>query len=88
MIASAIGAEPREIVFTSGATESNNLALKGFAAANGPMHLVASRIEHRSVLDAVARTPAEAALVAPDPSGIVDADAVEVARGRLLAADA
>jgi cysteine desulfurase len=53
-LASSIGAgSPREIVFTSGATESNNLALKGVAEMQGNRegHLVTVATEHRSVLD-------------------------------------
>ncbi len=52
-VAASIGAAPREIVFTSGATESNNLALRGMAAAlrNRGDHIVTVRTEHRSVLD-------------------------------------
>jgi cysteine desulfurase len=46
-----IGAEGREIVFTSGATESNNLAIQGAARAAGRGHLVTSAIEHASVLE-------------------------------------
>jgi cysteine desulfurase len=56
-VAALIGATPREIVFTSGATESNNLALAGFAEA-GPAdrrHVVASAIEHKSVLEPARR---------------------------------
>ena len=52
-VAAAIGAEANEIVWTSGATESNNLAIKGaleFRGARGA-HVVTSRIEHKSVLD-------------------------------------
>lgn len=51
-IASLIGAEPREIVFTSGATESDNLALKGVMLAHPPgSHLIVAAGEHRAVLD-------------------------------------
>ena len=48
--AAAIGAEPREIVFCSGATEANNLALEGFAASRAGA-VVVSAIEHPSVLE-------------------------------------
>ena len=56
-VADAIGAEAKEIVFTSGATESNNLAIKGAAQAlkRKGDHLVASVSEHKSVLDTVKR---------------------------------
>ena len=56
-IAAALGAGPREIVFTSGATESNNLALKGIAERNAKKgrHIVSVRTEHKSVLDPLAR---------------------------------
>src|SRR5687767_15998997 len=52
-IAQAIHASPREIVFTSGATESNNLALKGAAERQRRrgLHLVSVNTEHKSVLD-------------------------------------
>jgi cysteine desulfurase len=52
-VAAAIGATAREIVFTSGATESNNLALFGVAALTPAprRHLVVSAIEHKSVLE-------------------------------------
>ena len=52
-VAGLIGADPSEIIFTSGATESNNLALLGIARANADRgrHIVSSRIEHRAVLD-------------------------------------
>ncbi|MEM7101411.1 MAG: IscS subfamily cysteine desulfurase [Pseudomonadota bacterium] len=52
-IAKTLGADPREIVWTSGATESDNLALKGVAAADdtGRRHIITSEIEHKAVLD-------------------------------------
>ncbi len=56
-IAAAIGAEAREIVFTSGATESNNLALRGLAerTRRRGSHLVTVATEHKSVLDPLER---------------------------------
>ena len=51
-VAKLIGATAREIVFTSGATESNNLAITGAVdAKGGPAHLVTQTTEHRAVLD-------------------------------------
>jgi cysteine desulfurase len=52
-VAELIGAEPREVVWTSGATESNNLALKGAAHANTQRgrHIVTVKTEHKAVLD-------------------------------------
>ena len=55
-VARLIGATAREIVWTSGATESDNLAVKGvarFHAARG-RHLVTTAIEHKAVLDSLA----------------------------------
>ncbi|MEO1496259.1 MAG: cysteine desulfurase family protein [Planctomycetota bacterium] len=56
-VARAIGAEPGEIVFTSGATESNNLAIRGVAERprRRSDHLVSVTTEHRAVLDPLAR---------------------------------
>ncbi len=56
IIADAIGAQPREIVFTSGGTEADNLAVKGvaWAATARGRHLVTSAVEHKAVLNAAA----------------------------------
>ncbi len=56
-IAAAVGAKPREIVFTSGATESNNLAIRGVCERKNRQgkHLVTVRTEHRAVLDPMDR---------------------------------
>ena len=64
-VAAAIGADPREIVFTSGATESNNIAIKGAAryvaaaAGSGRRRVVTVATEHKCVLAAVADLAAE-----------------------------
>ena len=55
-VALLVGARPQEVIFTSGATEANNLALKGLlGSSNHPRHLVVSDTEHPSVLDPVGR---------------------------------
>jgi len=56
-VASLLGASPREIVFTSGATESDNLALKGLAEAHGDKrnHFITATTEHRAVRDTLLR---------------------------------
>lgn len=80
-IAEFLGAEPKEIVFTSGATESDNLALKGTMRANAHRgnHLVVSAIEHNAVLDSAHRLAAEGFDVTVLPvtgDGFVDPDSV------------
>ena len=51
-MASIIGADPKEIVFTSGATESNNISVKGVARfyKNRKRHLITTQVEHKCVL--------------------------------------
>ena len=83
-VASLLSAEPDEIIFTSGATESNNLALLGIARANGDRgrHIVTSRIEHKAVLDPCKRLEKEGFQVTyltPDRSGRIDPEAVRKA---------
>lgn len=82
-LAEILGADPREIVFTSGGTESLNLALKGaaFALRAKGSHLVVSAVEHKASLEAVEwlkRQGFQATAVGVGPTGIVDPG--EVAR--------
>jgi cysteine desulfurase len=78
-LAGTLGARPREIVFTSGGTESDNLAVKGVALARGAGHVVTSAIEHPAVLETcryLERRGFSASYVAPGADGRVEADAV------------
>lgn len=50
-VASLVGVQPGQVIFTSGGTEANNLALFGFAAANTPGQVLVSAVEHPSVLE-------------------------------------
>ncbi len=83
-IGSLIGCKPQEIVFTSGATESDNLAVKGVAYAmkHKGDHIVTSVIEHHAVLDSCRRLEKEGFRVtylSVDKDGLVDPMAVEEA---------
>jgi cysteine desulfurase len=82
-VAALIGASPREIVFTSGGTESNNLAIFGaIAAAGGRRRVISSQIEHSSVLAPLAELEArgfEVVRVAPDRGGRIAAPEVVAA---------
>jgi cysteine desulfurase len=76
-VASLLNGDPSEIVFTSGGTEADNLAIRGAADAIGPAgrrHLIASGIEHEAVLNtlrALGRHGWRTTLLPADPSGIV-----------------
>jgi len=76
-VADLIGAQPREIVWTSGATESNNLAIKGLAQqkkASGN-HLITSSIEHKAVLDTFAELEQQGfdvTYIKPSSEGVID----------------
>ncbi len=80
-VADLVRCDPREIVWTSGATESNNLALKGIAHARRERgrHLVTSCIEHKAVLDSMQqleREGFEITRLRPDAHGRVSAEQV------------
>lgn len=82
--AGAIGADLREIVFTSGSTEANNLAIKGATDSlkSAGRHIVSAVSEHKSVLDPLKRLAREGwsvSLVPCDETGMVRAEAVEAA---------
>ena len=69
-VAALIGARPREIIFTSGATESDNLAIKGVVhASTGDRHVVTVTTEHRAVLDTCRRLAGEGCRVTYLPVG-------------------
>jgi cysteine desulfurase len=84
-VASLIGGEPSELVFTSGGTESDNFALRGVAEAlepTGRKHLIASSIEHEAVLvtlRALARRGWKVTLLPLDTTGIVKPESLEQA---------
>ena len=83
-VAALISAESDEILFTSGATESNNLAVLGIARANGDRgrHIITSRTEHKAVLDPCKRLEKEGFSVTyltPDRSGQIDTEAIRAA---------
>ena len=74
-VAALIGADPRGVVWTSGATESDNLALKGVLDAAGGGHLVTTSYEHKAVLDTAKHLEAQGvavSYVAPKADGVVD----------------
>jgi len=83
-VAELVGAEAAQIVWTSGATESNNLALKGVAQARGVAggHIITSQIEHKAILD-TARQLQDAGVavtyLVPDAEGLITPQAVSEA---------
>ncbi|MGB9129354.1 MAG: IscS subfamily cysteine desulfurase [Thiobacillus sp.] len=80
-IAALVGADSKEIVFTSGATESNNLAIKGaghFYSGTRGKHIITVRTEHKAVLDTVRemeRQGFEATYLNVKENGLIDLDA-------------
>jgi cysteine desulfurase len=80
-VAGLIGADPREIVWTSGATEANNLAIKGCAHFNTRKgkHIITSKIEHKAVLDTCRQLEREGfdiTYLDPDKNGLIQPQAV------------
>ena len=84
-VAEIVGAAPDEVFFTSGATESNNLALLGLAAFGdqcGRKHIISSQIEHKAVLeplDELSSRGFEVTLLPPTSGGWIDPDQLQEA---------
>lgn len=83
-VAALVGADPREIIWTSGATESNNLAIKGaaqFYKTKGK-HIITVKTEHKAVLDTVReleRQGFEATYLEPQDNGLITIEQLEAA---------
>ncbi|MEY3883337.1 MAG: hypothetical protein RLZZ379_615 [Pseudomonadota bacterium] len=83
-VAKLVGADPREIVWTSGATESNNLAIKGaanFYSEKGK-HIITITTEHKAVIDAVRELERQgftATYLDPEPNGLIDLEKFKAA---------
>lgn len=84
-VADLVGARPEQIIWTSGATESNNLALKGVAQSYAERsgrtagHIITSQIEHKAILDTAQQLQlagVEVTYLAPDANGLISAQAV------------
>ncbi len=81
-IANILHAKPEEIIFSSGGTESNNLAIQGVAFAKGKGHIITSQIEHPSVLETCKSLEQKGFTITylpPDKWGLISAQKVEKA---------
>ena len=83
-VASLLNCDPREVVWTSGATESDNLAIKGVAHFHSKKgkHIITSMIEHKAVLDScrqLEREGFEVTYLEPSDTGVITAEAVQKA---------
>jgi cysteine desulfurase len=83
-VAALIGADPKEIVWTSGATESDNLAIKGVANFYGKKgkHIITGKTEHKAVLDTcrqLEREGYEVTYLDPEPNGLLDLEKLKAA---------
>src|SRR5690554_1207103 len=78
-VAELIHADPREIVWTSGATESDNLAIKGVVDVNSSPHIVTSLIEHKAVVDTckwLEQQGVDVTWLTPQPDGRISPESV------------
>jgi len=84
-VADLVNADPKEIVFTSGATESDNLAIKGaahFYQKKKGRHIITCKTEHKAVLDScrqLEREGFEVTYLDPEPNGLIDLDKLKAA---------
>ena len=83
-VADLVGADPREIIWTSGATESDNLAIKGaaYSRAERGRHIITSQIEHKAVLDSchqLEREGFEVTWLKPSAEGIIEPEQLQQA---------
>lgn len=84
-VAELLGADPREVVFTSGATEANNLAIKGaarFAGRDGPRRIITLATEHKCVLESVrdlAGEGFEPVILPVRPDGLLELEVLRAA---------
>ena len=83
-VATLLNADPHEIIWTSGATEANNLALQGALriCAHQGRHLITSKTEHKAVLDVCRRLERDGCVIAyldPDPNGLIPPERVAAA---------
>ena len=82
-VASLINARPKDIIFTSGATEANNLAIKGYALFNDPSkskHIITTQTEHKCVIESCRFLEGQGYKVTylkPKPNGIIDLQDLE-----------
>jgi cysteine desulfurase len=81
-IADVVNADKSEVIFTSGATESNNIAilgLKEYAEKNNKKHIITTAIEHKAVLEPIehiAKMGFEVTYIKPDTSGVIDVESI------------
>ena len=84
-VADLVNADPKEIVWTSGATESNNLAIKGIAefySKDKGKHIITIATEHKAVIDAfreLERIGYEATYLTPEPNGLINIEKFKAA---------